>query len=41
VLVALTALVSTLTVGPGRATLMQSGVHLVLFAAFLFLAVSP
>ncbi|NUR83371.1 MAG: ionic transporter y4hA [Nonomuraea sp.] len=41
VLFALTALVSTLTVVPGRATLMQSGVHLVLFAAFLFLAVSP
>ncbi|MEV0232886.1 hypothetical protein [Nonomuraea sp. NPDC050786] len=41
VLLALTVVVSTLTVVPGRATLLQSGVHLVLFAAFLFLAVSP
>ncbi|MFI9556049.1 calcium:proton antiporter [Nonomuraea endophytica] len=41
VLLALTVGVSTLTVVPGRATLLQSGVHLVLFAAFLFLAVSP
>jgi Ca2+:H+ antiporter len=41
VLFALTVVVSTLTVVPGRATLMQSGVHLVLFAAFLFLAISP
>lgn len=41
VLLALTIGVSTLTVVPGRATLLQSGVHLVLFAAFLFLAVSP
>ncbi|WP_206060785.1 calcium:proton antiporter [Nonomuraea basaltis] len=41
VLLALTVVVSTLTVVPGRATLMQSGVHLVLFAAFLFLAISP
>jgi Ca2+:H+ antiporter len=38
---ALTVAVSTLTVVPGRATLLRSGVHLVLFAAFLFLAVSP
>ncbi|MER7365631.1 calcium:proton antiporter [Nonomuraea wenchangensis] len=41
VLFALTVVVSTLTVVPGRATLMQSGLHLVLFAAFLFLAISP
>lgn len=41
VLLALTYVVSTLTVVPGRATLMQSGVHLVLFAAFVFLAISP
>ncbi|GAA0938158.1 ionic transporter y4hA [Nonomuraea longicatena] len=41
VLLALTVAVSTLTVVPGRATLLQSGVHLVLFASFLFLAVSP
>ncbi|MFI6603944.1 calcium:proton antiporter [Nonomuraea sp. NPDC050536] len=41
VLLALTFVVSTLTVVPGRATLLQSGVHLLLFAAFLFLAISP
>jgi Ca2+:H+ antiporter len=28
-------------VTPGRATLLQAGVHLVLFAGFLVLAVSP
>ncbi|MBB3726429.1 calcium:proton antiporter [Nonomuraea dietziae] len=41
VLLALTVVVTTLTVAPGRATLMQGTVHLVLFGAFLFLAVSP
>lgn len=41
VLLALTALVSALTVVPGRATLLQSGVHLLLFAAFVFLSFSP
>ncbi|MEV0968867.1 calcium:proton antiporter [Microtetraspora glauca] len=41
VLLALTVAVATLTVVPGRATLLQAGVHLVLFAAFLFLAISP
>jgi Ca2+:H+ antiporter len=41
VLLALTVVVSVLTVVPGRATRLQGGVHLVLFAAFLFLAVSP
>jgi Ca2+:H+ antiporter len=41
VLLALTVGVSTLTVVPGRATLLQGGVHLSLFAAFLFLAISP
>lgn len=41
VLLGLTFVVTTLTVVPGRATLLQSGVHLVLFASFLFLAVSP
>jgi Ca2+:H+ antiporter len=30
-----------LTVVPGRATLQQAAVHLALFFAFLFLAVSP
>ncbi|MFC7309555.1 calcium:proton antiporter [Streptomyces monticola] len=41
VLLALTVVVSVLTVVPGRATLMQGGVHLVLFASFVFLAISP
>ena len=41
VLLAITAVVGTLTVVPGRATLQEAGVHLVLFAAFLVLAVSP
>jgi Ca2+:H+ antiporter len=38
---ALTVVVSVLTVAPGRATLMQGTVHLVIFGAFLFLAVTP
>ncbi|NXY94170.1 ionic transporter y4hA [Streptomyces sp. BR123] len=41
VLLALTVAVGTLTVVPGRATLLQGGVHLVVLAAYLFLAVSP
>ncbi|MFD9888032.1 calcium:proton antiporter [Amycolatopsis sp. NPDC059027] len=41
VLLALTVLVSVLTVVPGRATRLQGGVHLVLMAAFLFLAINP
>jgi len=41
VLVAITGLVGALTVLPGRATLQEGGVHLVLFAAFLFLAFFP
>ena len=41
VLLALTVVVSVLTVVPGRATRLQGAVHLVLLAAFLFLAVSP
>lgn len=41
VLLALTMVVATLTVVPGRAILLQAGVHLALFAGFLFLAVSP
>ncbi|MER5885036.1 ionic transporter y4hA [Streptomyces sp. NPDC001941] len=41
VLLALTAVVSALTVVPGRATLLQGGVHLSLFAAFVFLSFSP
>ena len=38
---ALTVVVSVLTVVPGRATRLQGGVHLVLLAAFVFLAVNP
>jgi Ca2+:H+ antiporter len=41
VLLALTVVVGVLTVTPGRATLLQAGVHLALFAGFLVLAVSP
>jgi Ca2+:H+ antiporter len=41
VLLALTCVVTVLTVVPGRATLLQAGVHLALLAAYLFLAVSP
>jgi Ca2+:H+ antiporter len=41
VLLALTAVVGVLTVVPGRATLLQGGVHIALLAAFLFLAASP
>ncbi len=41
VLLALTIVVGVLTVVPGRATLLQGGVHLALFSAFAFLAVSP
>ncbi|GGO12877.1 ionic transporter y4hA [Microbispora rosea subsp. aerata] len=41
VLLGLTIVVATLTVVPGRATVLQAGVHLTLFAAFLLLAVSP
>jgi Ca2+:H+ antiporter len=41
VLLALTVVVGTLTVVPGRANVLQGGVHLALLAAFLFLAASP
>ncbi|MFB9515104.1 calcium:proton antiporter [Streptomyces purpureus] len=41
VLLVLTAAVSALTVVPGRATLLQGGVHLAIFAAFVFLSFSP
>ncbi|WP_329133187.1 calcium:proton antiporter [Streptomyces sp. NBC_00670] len=41
VLLLLTVVVSSLTVVPGRATPLQGGVHLVLFAAYLELAVNP
>ena len=41
VLLSLTFLVAVLTVVPGRATLLQSGVHLALLAAYFFLAFVP
>ncbi len=41
VLLAITVAVTSLTVLPGRATLQESGVHLVLLGAFLFLAFVP
>lgn len=41
VLLALTLVVGTLTVIPGRATPLQGGVHLSLLAAYVVLAVSP
>ncbi|GIM97791.1 calcium:proton antiporter [Paractinoplanes toevensis] len=41
VLLALTVVVGTLTIVPGRANVLQGGVHLALLAAFLFLAASP
>jgi Ca2+:H+ antiporter len=41
VLLGLTVVVGVLTVVPGRATLLQSGVHLVVFAAFIALAINP
>jgi Ca2+:H+ antiporter len=41
VLLALTLLVSTVTLATGRATMLQGSVHLVLFAVFLFLSVIP
>jgi Ca2+:H+ antiporter len=41
VLLVLTLIISMLTLGTGRATVMQGAVHLVLFASFLFLTVIP
>lgn len=41
VLLGLTLVVGTLTVVPGRATLLQAGVHLAVLAAYLELAVTP
>ena len=41
VLLALTLLVGVITLGTGRTTVLQGIVHLVIFAAFLFLAVVP
>ena len=41
VLLVLTLLVAALTLGSGRATVLQAAVHIVLFAVFLFLAIVP
>jgi Ca2+:H+ antiporter len=41
VLLALTVVTAVLTVVPGRATRLQGAVHLVLLAAFVFLAIRP
>ena len=41
VLLVITTIVGALTVLPGRAIVQEGGVHLVLFAAFVFLAVNP
>ncbi len=41
VLLALTAVISTLTFGSGKATILQGVHHLALFGAFLFLAIVP
>ena len=40
-MLAVTFLVSAITLGTGRTYVMQGAVHLVLFAAFLFLAFVP
>jgi Ca2+:H+ antiporter len=40
-LLALTLFVSVITLGTGRTTVLQGIVHLVIFAVFLFFAVSP
>ena len=41
VLLVISVLVGILTVVPGRATRLTASVHLALFAAYLFLSVSP
>jgi Ca2+:H+ antiporter len=41
VLLGLTAVIGTLTFMPGRATVLQASLHLVLAASFLFLAAFP
>jgi Ca2+:H+ antiporter len=41
VLLALTLLVGVITLGTGRWTVLQGAVHLVIFAAYLFLTVVP
>jgi Ca2+:H+ antiporter len=41
ILLSITAVVGALTVLPGRATIQEGGVHLVLFGAFLLLSLNP
>jgi Ca2+:H+ antiporter len=41
VLLMLTIVISILTIAPGRATRLQGGVHLAVFAAFIFLSIAP
>ena len=41
VLLALTAVVSSLTFGSGQATILQGAQHLAIFAAFIFLSIVP
>jgi Ca2+:H+ antiporter len=41
VLLALTLLVSVITLGTGRTTVLQGIVHLVIFASFIFLSIVP
>jgi Ca2+:H+ antiporter len=41
VLLGITFVVGGITLGPGRTNIMQGAVHLVLFAAFLFLSFVP
>ena len=41
VLLALTFIVSLLTLGTGRTTVLQGVVHVIIFAVFVFLAVVP
>ena len=41
VMLALTFVVGAITLGTGRTNVMQGAVHLVIFAAFLFLALVP
>jgi Ca2+:H+ antiporter len=41
VLLALTLLAGVITLGTGRTTVLQGIVHLVIFAAFLFLSIVP
>jgi Ca2+:H+ antiporter len=41
ILLAITLLVGVITLGTGRTTVLQGLVHLVIFAAFVFLAFVP